>query len=104
MKYFTVFATVPNSKTAKTITKILLTKKLCACVSIIKNADSFYWWNGEITRSKELLLVMKTSSVKLAALEKQIKAVHPYEVPEIVAVKIDFANKDYLDWIKKYAG
>ncbi|AKL98261.1 divalent-cation tolerance protein CutA [Endomicrobium proavitum] len=104
MNFLTVFVTVPNLKTANKITDIVLKNKLCACVSVLKNADSYYWWKNKITRSREALLIMKTSRKNFRKLEKQIKDVHPYEVPEIVSFKIDKASKDYLNWIKKYAG
>jgi periplasmic divalent cation tolerance protein len=102
-KYIIVFVTVPNGKTANGITKSVLSKKLVACVNILKGVESFYWWKDRIEHSKELLLIMKTVQSKFSVLEKHIKNIHPYEVPEIISAEISHGSKDYLDWIKKYA-
>lgn len=103
-KYIIVFVTVPNKKTADSIVKAVLGNKLAACVNIVKNIDSFYWWKGKVEYSKELLLVMKTVKSKFRLLKKHIEDAHPYEVPEIISTEISEGNKDYLDWIKEYAG
>jgi periplasmic divalent cation tolerance protein len=102
-KYLTIFVTVPDKKTSQKIIKSILNKKLAACVSVIGGVSSFYWWKNSIEKSLEFLLIMKTVKSKFKKLEKDIKAIHPYEVPEIVAVDICAANKDYLKWIKEYA-
>jgi periplasmic divalent cation tolerance protein len=104
IKYIIVFVTVPDKKTAAAIIKAALSKKLAACVSASKNIDSFYCWKGKIERSKESLLVIKTVKSKFSVLKKAIENIHPYEVPEIIAADISEGNKDYLDWIKEYAG
>ncbi|MCL1973054.1 MAG: divalent-cation tolerance protein CutA [Endomicrobia bacterium] len=103
-KYIMVFVTVPDKKTADKIMKAVLKNHLAACVNIVKNIDSFYWWKGKIEYSKELLLIMKTVSAKFDVLKKCIEDTHPYEVPEIISTEISSGNKDYLDWIKEYAG
>jgi periplasmic divalent cation tolerance protein len=102
MKYISIFVTVPNMSTANKITKFLLEKKLVACVNIIPKIKSVYWWENKICKSNELLLVMKSVKNNFNKIVKEIKKIHPYEVPEIVCVDIT-ANKDYLDWIKEYA-
>ena len=102
MKYISIFVTVPNMSVANKITKFLLEKKLVACVNIIPKIKSVYWWENKICKSNEHLLVMKTTKNKFSKIVKEIKKIHPYEVPEIVCVDIS-ANKDYLDWIKEYA-
>lgn len=103
-KYIIVFVTVPDKKTVDGIIKTVLNQKLAACVNVVKNIDSFYWWKGKIEHSKELLLVMKTAGSRFRLLKKHIEDVHPYEVPEIIAVDICEGSKDYLKWIKEYAG
>ncbi len=103
-KYMIVFVTVPDKKTAKIITESILNKKLAACVNIIDNLNSVYWWNNKIESSKELLLIMKSIQSKYCALEKEIKKLHPYEVPEVTAVDIKAGSRDYLKWISQYAG
>ena len=99
MKQIIVFITVPNRKTAQKVKKALLDTKIAACISIVDKIDSFYWWKGKIEHSKELLLIIKTIKSNFPRLEREVKAVHPYETPEITAVDIS-GSKDYLTWIK----
>ncbi|MCL2335234.1 MAG: divalent-cation tolerance protein CutA [Endomicrobia bacterium] len=103
-KKIMVFVTVPDRKTANKIVRALLAKKLAACASISKSIDSFYWWKNKIENSKELLLTIKTAKGNFAGLEKCVKSLHPYEVPEIIAVDISCGSKEYLEWIDEYAG
>jgi Uncharacterized protein involved in tolerance to divalent cations len=99
-----VFVTVPNKKIADKIIKQVLTGNLAACVNVSKSVDSFYWWDEKIRHSKEFVLMMKTVENKFKILSETIRNLHPYKVPEIISVNISGGNKDYLDWIKKYAG
>ena len=101
--YIIVFVTAPDRKTVNKIKNIVLENKIASCVSIMGGVSSFYWWKNKIERSDEFLLIMKTVKAKFAELEKRVKEVHPYEVPEIIAADISAGSKDYLDWIKKYA-
>jgi len=103
-KAIMVFVTVPDRKTADKITRTILEEKLAACVSISKSIDSFYWWKNKIEHSKELLLTMKTAKAKFAGVEKCVKSLHPYEVPEIIEVEISRGSKEYLEWINEYGG
>jgi periplasmic divalent cation tolerance protein len=99
--YRIVFCTVPSKKTAAKITKAVLEARLAACVNVIPSVDSAYWWKGKIERSRELLLIMKTQSTKMKKLIQCIKSNHPYEVPEIISMKIQEGSEDYLAWIKQ---
>ena len=94
-----VFLTVPDQKTADAIAAVLLDRKLAACVAITPGVQSRYWWQGKRETATELALTAKTLTALLPALIKAVKAVHPYEVPEIVAVPITAGNPDYLKWI-----
>lgn len=102
MKYISIFVTVPNISVANRIAEFLLEKNLVACVNIIPKIKSVYWWKNKICKSNEHLLVMKSIKNNFNKIVKEIKKIHPYEVPEIVCVDI-IANKDYSDWIKEYA-
>jgi periplasmic divalent cation tolerance protein len=99
MNYLTVFCTVPDSETAERIAQRVVTSKCAACVSIVPKLTSVYRWKGEICRSEELLLVMKTTPARYKELEKEILLLHPYEVPEIVALEIADGSGSYLSWI-----
>lgn len=102
-QYIMVFVTVPGKKESDKITKEVLSKRLCACVNVISGINSSYWWKDKIENSKEILLVIKTIKPKFKTLEKCIKNIHPYEVPEIISLKIDDGSSNYLKWISQYA-
>lgn len=94
-----IFITAKNQTEAKKIAKALLEKKLIACANITKEVNSFFWWQGKIDQAKEVLLILKTKRTLLKRLIKTVKAIHSYDVPEIIALPIIDGNKDYLKWI-----
>lgn len=97
-KYYVVFITVPVEK-AKDIAEYMIKEKLGACVNVISEVSSIYWWKGNIERDKESFLVVKTSGNKIQDLIDKVKSVHPYTVPEIIAIPVEVGNEDYLKWI-----
>ncbi|HNV86246.1 MAG TPA: divalent-cation tolerance protein CutA [Candidatus Omnitrophota bacterium] len=99
MNSLVVFSTVPSSKEAARIAKLLVQNHLAACVNVIPGLRSYFWWNGKIDRCREVLLVMKTRKQKFKLLEKWLKKNHPYQVPEIIALPIERGNRKYLAWI-----
>ncbi|MDR3243976.1 MAG: divalent-cation tolerance protein CutA [Elusimicrobiota bacterium] len=103
IKGLLIFVSVPDIKTAKKIIDAVLPKRLAASVNIVSKEDSFYWWKNKICKAKELLLTIKTSSDNFRKIEKAVKSVHPYEVPEIISIDISNASEDYFLWIKEYA-
>ena len=96
-----VFVTVPDRKTGTKIANGLLAKKLCACVNITKECESLFWWQGKIDRAKERLLIIKTRKSLFNRLKKEVRRLHPYKVPEIIAVPIAAADKEYAAWIRE---
>lgn len=96
----TVLVTIPQKK-AKDLATILLKKRICACVNIIKLIESLFWWKGKINTEKETLLIIKTKNSSFTKLKKAIQDNHPYDVPEIIAFKTDKINKKYLQWVEK---
>ena len=101
MKYSLVLSTVPNSKLIiKKIVDGLLRKKVCACINVLPHIESHYWWKRKIESSKEALLLIKTTRSKADAVTRALKALHPYEVPEIISLDIQSGWLPYLDWIK----
>jgi periplasmic divalent cation tolerance protein len=96
--YIVVLCTVPKEK-GEGLAKLLVEKKLAACVNVVKGLRSFYWWKGKIEEDDEELLIIKTSREAYGELEKQIKENHPYTVPEIIALPIILGNLDYLAWM-----
>ena len=104
MKNYVIFSTIDKKEIAKEIGKELVESKLVACVNIVSNVESIYRWKGETVFDNEYLLIIKVSDNCLKKAIERIKALHPYEVPEIIAVKIDEGNSEYLNWIVKGCG
>ncbi len=98
-KHLVVFVTAPSHESAEQIATSLLTKRLAACINIMSGVRSHYLWQGKIAHDDEVLLVIKTHQTRFSALEAEIKAVHPYELPEIIALPIITGSADYLAWI-----
>lgn len=76
-----------------------MTEQLAACVNIIPGIQSIYRWRGAVEHDEELLLLIKTSDAVWSLLEERILALHPYELPEIISVRIQDGHSHYLDWI-----
>ena len=100
--YITVFCTVPDDSAAVKISERLVGEGLVACVNILPGVKSVYKWKGEVCRSGELLLIMKSRSEIFDKIKKEITGLHPYEVPEIISVDISDGNEPYLRWIDEY--
>lgn len=98
-KHLLVLSTCPGSITAKKIANELVANNLAACVQIIAGVQSVFRWVGKVDSAEEHLLLIKTSADRYDELEQKIKALHPYELPEIIAVPINIGLADYLTWI-----
>jgi periplasmic divalent cation tolerance protein len=94
-----VLCTCPDKDSAQTIAEQLVDQSLAACVNILPGITSIYCWQGKRENAQELLLVIKTTKNVYDALEKAIIRLHPYELPEIIAVNIENGNAGYLNWI-----
>jgi|SRR5581483_10998017 len=101
MSYTVVLITAPSAGEGKKIGRLLLAKKLAACVSRVPGVASSYWWKGKIERSLENLLIIKTHSSKLPRLIAEVKKNHSYAVPEVIALPVIKGNPDYLTWVGK---
>jgi periplasmic divalent cation tolerance protein len=83
------------------IARRVVEKRLAACVNVLRSPmNSYYAWKGKLEVAREYLLVMKTSSNRLAELEKEVKRLHSYEVPEFIALPVAAGSKDYLAWLE----
>ena len=96
-----IFVAVGNSSDAALLAKSLVEKRLAACVNLVPGVSSWYWWEGKVNVDEEVLLMMKTSRDKFAALEKEVLRLHSYAVPEIIAIQIVEGSKNYLSWIEE---
>ena len=94
-----VLVTAPDLKTARTLAKAALTARLIACANFVPKIESHYWWRGTIEQSTEVLMILKTTRRRLAALEKLILTKHPYDTPEFVIVPLESGTAAYLDWL-----
>ena len=95
-----VLCTCPDQATARQLAESLVTKQLAACVNIISGMESIYRWQGNIEHDQELLLLIKTRRQAVTALSREIQALHPYELPEVIAVPIMAGLEPYLQWIE----
>lgn len=95
-----VLCTVPDAEHADRIAGILVEERLAACVNIVPGLVSVYRWQGALQRDAEVLLLIKTAPEVYRQLEERIRALHPYELPEIISVPIRTGQVDYIQWIK----
>lgn len=98
-EFIIINTTCKNASEAKKIAKILLEKKLTACIQMQKIESSFFW-QEKICHSKEILLTIKTKIALYQEIEKEILANHSYKIPEIIAINIENGHKKYLKWLK----
>ena len=96
-----IYSTTSSEKEAKYIARILVEKKLVACVNIIPQIKSIYWWEGKVCQDDEVMLVSKTKRSLFATVMDRVTALHSYEVPEIISFPISEGSPGYLSWIEK---
>jgi periplasmic divalent cation tolerance protein len=94
-----VLTNLPERAAAERLADALIEKRLAACVNILAPCRSVYRWKGALQHDEEHPMLIKTSSERYAALETAIRAGHPYELPEIIAIPIEFGLPAYLDWV-----
>ncbi|HEX5802735.1 MAG TPA: divalent-cation tolerance protein CutA [Azospira sp.] len=95
-----VFTNCPDPASAEALAAALVELRLAACVNILAPCRSFYRWQGAVESASEVPLLLKTTAARYAALEAEIRARHPYELPEIVAVPIEAGLPAYLQWLQ----
>lgn len=96
-----ILTTTPNIEEAESLAQKIVESKLAACVQILPQIKSVYFWDGKIQTDNEHLLLIKTSDKKFDELEKFIQTNHSYEVPEIVALSAEKVSASYLNWISE---
>src|SRR6476620_3693519 len=94
-----VFMTAANGEEATRLADRRVGAHLAACVQILPEMESVYRWQGKIERQAEILLLAKTTVDRFAELEREVRALHSYETPEIVAVPIVLSSTPYLNWL-----
>ncbi|MDY6833685.1 MAG: divalent-cation tolerance protein CutA [Chloroflexota bacterium] len=96
-----VFITTASRDEAQSISNILIEKRQVACVNIVPQVDSVFWWEGRVESEQECLLIAKTKTSVLNSVIDIVKQVHSYDVPEVIALPIVGGNGDYLNWINE---
>ena len=94
-----VLVTAPNLNVGRKLGRMALKNRLVACVNLIPKLESHYWWQGKMEVANEVLLLLKTTKSKLAALERLILANHPYDTPELLVASLSAGNERYLKWL-----
>jgi len=98
-EYIQVITTVDSLAEAQKIARALVEKRLAGCVQILGPISSTYWWDDEIVETEEYMCLIKTRRDLFTPVEGAIKAIHPYDVPEILAVPVSGSSQSYLDWL-----
>jgi len=99
--FIMIMVTCASRQEARKIAASLLKKRLVACANILPKIESRFWWKGKIDKAIEFLLIAKTAKANYKKIEKEVKRLHSYEVPEIIAVPVIAGSRDYLDWISQ---
>jgi periplasmic divalent cation tolerance protein len=94
-----VLSTVPDNASAEKMARTLVEEHLVACVNLLPPMTSIYRWKGALERDTERQLVMKTTRSGVPALEKRLKELHSYEVPEFIVIAADSGSADYVGWL-----
>ena len=98
--YIIVLVTVSSKQEGEKIAHFLLEKKLIACANIIGPVSSHFHWSGKIETAKEYVIILKSKQKLFGEICKAVKAMHSYEVPEIIALPIIEGSNEYLDWMR----
>ena len=99
MDLILIYCTVPNKKIAKEMANLIVKHRLAACVSITDKVESVFSWDGELCKENELLLSIKTIRSNFEKINSIINDMHPYNVPEVIAVPVINCSEDYMQWI-----
>ncbi len=102
MEYCLVLCTCPEGETAENLAGSLVEERLAACVNILPALTSVYGWEGAVETSRESLLLIKSERQAYPGLEARLRELHPYELPEIIAVDIERGLPAYLNWISQW--
>jgi periplasmic divalent cation tolerance protein len=94
-----VLTTVPSAEVAAKLARTLVEEKLAACGNVLPAVRSIYRWKGKVEDENEVMLLLKTHVRQVARLQARILELHPYEVPEVLAVPVEAGFQGYLDWV-----
>lgn len=95
------YCTCPDAETARSLARTLVAEHLAACVNVLPGLVSIYRWQERIETDTEVLLMIKTTQARVAALAARIETLHPYDIPEVISHPITTGNTHYLDWVRQ---
>ena len=101
MDKIAILVTASSMDEAANIGRTLVEEGLAACANIVEGVRSIYRWKGEVCDDRECLMVIKTTAANFDAIEKRVRELHSYEVPEVIALTIVKGSKPYLDWVEE---
>lgn len=96
-----VLVTCPTATVARRIARDLVRRRLSACVNLLPHVESVFVWKGKLERCRELLLLIKTTAGRFEALRRAVIKLHPYEVPEVIALPLSAGHQPYLKWVRE---
>ena len=96
-----VLTTCSNAEDASALAHVLVERRAAACVNAVGRVTSTYRWQGEVQQEQETLLIIKTTAARLAAVERTIRELSKYEVPEVIALPVQAGGADYLKWVRE---
>lgn len=99
-----VLVTAPTAEQAVELARVLVDERLAACGNVLAGVRSVYRWEGSVHEDAEALLVLKTTRARFEALRERVIALHPYQVPEVLALPVEAGSADYLAWIAAETG
>ena len=100
----TVIMTAPDAKTAEMLGHTLVSERLAACANVVPKIVSMYWWDGELQRDDEAMVILKTVQQRAEALEARAVELHPYSVPEVLVLPVSSGHEPYLAWVGNEVG
>jgi periplasmic divalent cation tolerance protein len=99
MQVFVVLSTFPNPDKAAEIARVLVDERLAACVNLVPSVRSIYRWQGAVSDDTETLALIKTTGDRFDALAARLRELHPYEVPEMLALEVAAGHAPYVAWV-----
>lgn len=99
-----VLTTAPNVEVAERIGETLVEEGLVACANVVPGVRSIFRWKGAVSHESEVLMILKTTTESLPALSRRVVDLHPYEVPEVIALDVRAGHEPYLDWVRAEVG
>ena len=94
-----VLITCPDRRVAETLGRALVEDRLVACANVVPGLTSVYRWKGKVCRDREVLVLLKTRRPRFAALVRRVRELHPYSVPEVIALPVTAGSPAYLAWV-----